>query len=123
VRHDDCHALGGDALDLKEDLVLAARVHLGGRLVQDQQRGLPVQGPGAREPLPLASGQLGASKEFFGEQGVELLGQFLDRLGVFAAEWRARGPLVEGMPLTRTTRPWCLEACGQRWPRGADDWA
>jgi hypothetical protein len=26
VRHDDCHALGGDSLDLKEDLVLATRV-------------------------------------------------------------------------------------------------
>src|SRR5690606_21579378 len=38
VCDDDGDAVGGDRLDLLEDAVLTTRVHLGGGLVQDQQR-------------------------------------------------------------------------------------
>src|SRR5205823_4991705 len=44
--------------ELVEELVLAARVHLAGRLVEDEHGRLPVQGPGAGESLPLPAGQL-----------------------------------------------------------------
>ncbi|MEV5149476.1 hypothetical protein [Streptomyces sp. NPDC052727] len=37
-------AVGGDGLDLFEDLVIATRVHLGGGLFDDEKFGLPVKG-------------------------------------------------------------------------------
>jgi hypothetical protein len=51
----------GQPADLLEDLVLAARVERGGRLVEDQHRCVTEVGPGQRHPLPLSERQVAST--------------------------------------------------------------
>jgi hypothetical protein len=46
-----------------------------GGFVADQQRGVPVEAAGDRDPLPLAAGELLAALEPAVEQGVAAVGQ------------------------------------------------
>ncbi|GHC96218.1 hypothetical protein GCM10010313_02160 [Streptomyces violarus] len=56
----------------------------------------------AREALPLPAGQLGTAPQFFGQKGVESLGQLLDRLA------HAYG--VDDIPdRSVVVRPWLAE--------------
>ena len=59
------------------DQGLTRSVQGGGGLVQQQQVGFPDQGPGYRDPLLLAPGELGARLP---HQGVQTLRQVLHKL-------------------------------------------
>ena len=75
VRDQDRGAVAGGGQDALEDLGLAAHVELGGRLVEQHDAGATAhrrQGPGQRDALPLAAGQVGAALVALGQDGVEL---------------------------------------------------
>src|ERR1700689_1201361 len=74
VRYQDRGAVPGGGEHPLEDLRLAAHVELGGRLVEQDEPGAEAdggQGPGERDPLPLATGQVGSAGIPLGEDGAE----------------------------------------------------
>ena len=57
----DDRVAGHEPADHHEQALRAGRVQAGGRLVQDQHRGVPQEGPGQADPLALAAGQRAAA--------------------------------------------------------------
>lgn len=62
VGDEDDRVAGRESADHREQALRAGLVQASGRLVQDQHRGVPQEGPGQADSLALAAGQQAASR-------------------------------------------------------------
>ena len=94
VAHQDRRPPGHERLHHAQDLPGGDRVQMGGRLVEQQQRRVPQERPGDRDPLPLTRRQPQAP---FPERGVVALRQLRDE-PVGTRQPRRRGDRVPAGP-------------------------
>lgn len=75
VRDEQHGATRGQRSQPLEQVVLSSWVQRCRRLIQDQEPAVSVERPGQRDPLPLATRQVGAVLELAAQHGLETVGQ------------------------------------------------